>query len=83
MELCREQSANITSVKFPTSRQTNSQSHNYNKAMTEASGDNAENETDNTNKPKQVCLSFLSFSLFLYHTNVNVDIYVIEYIFTY
>nr|CDQ03926.1 BMA-LIM-8 [Brugia malayi] len=62
IELCREQSANITAVKFPTPRQINSPCHIYNKAVIETSDDNAQNETDNTNKPKQVTSPFLPYT---------------------
>lgn len=62
IELCREQSANITAVKFPTPRQINSPCHIYNKAVIETSDDNGQNETDNTNKPKQVTSPFLPYT---------------------
>ncbi|VDM22480.1 unnamed protein product [Wuchereria bancrofti] len=62
IELCREQSANITAVKFPTPRQINSPCHNYNKAVIETSDGNAQNETDITNKPKQVTSPFLPYT---------------------
>ncbi|EJD74422.1 hypothetical protein LOAG_18261 [Loa loa] len=62
IELCHEQSANITSAKFPTPRQTNFSCHNYNKAMIETTDNNAENEVDNTNKPKQVTSPFLPYT---------------------
>ncbi|KAL4002447.1 PDZ domain (Also known as DHR or GLGF) family protein [Acanthocheilonema viteae] len=59
MELCREQSANVTTaMKFPTLRQTNSPSHNY-KTITETNGDNAQNVIDNSNKSKQVTSPYL------------------------
>ncbi|CAG9537389.1 unnamed protein product [Cercopithifilaria johnstoni] len=53
VKLCREQSANITAVKFPAPRQTNFSSHNYNKTINETNSDNAQNDIDNTNKSKQ------------------------------
>lgn len=74
IELCREQSANITAVKFPVKRQISAACHNC-KVSTDDVNGGVPNEVDPIIKSKQVSFSYsglkLSSNLWPHHTEMH------------